>query len=206
MKFANSTSSLILALMLALATVKVWAQDGAPAPCAMALAPQQVEDWANAEVVDFVEETLETQNVKLDLGLMLDIVVPPGYDEHEAEFLARRKRALEELLPLIEEMQAGLTNLEPFPMRLAKLARKYDSADAVEDLALRKKQKAAALGVMLRMFSIPVEQHYIDLIARGDHSYELKQNLGRSLAKIFKSDPSWRPSLDRAMRKAGVGY
>ncbi len=182
------------------------ANDGGGCTAALALAPQAVEEWTIEATDEFVVEEFTEQKQSIDLGLALDILVPPGYAEHEADFLARRKKAFDELLPLIDELQAGLLDTESFPLRLARLARKYDRSNELEDEEAAKKQKAAVLVTMMKIFSIPVEHHYMELIATGEHSKELKQKLGRSLARIFKHDPGWRPFLDKAMKKANVNY
>lgn len=148
---------------------------------------------------EVVHELYVTDANQLDVDFLIGLVIPKGYAETEAEFKEARARALTEILPLVEKLKRDMLDMESFEKKLARLAEKYDETQD-------KKDKAAVLYTLVRMFSIPVEYHYINLIADGPYSKDLKSALSRALRKIFRLDTTWIAPLERAMQKAGVSY
>lgn len=143
--------------------------------------------------------TIATQEDELDL--MLSITLPPGYRENESAFLAARERARKHLIPLLEAIKKSLKNMDPgltFAERLMRLARHYDDPHTSND------EKTAVITQMMKMFSISVEHHYINLITEKSLSENFKRSMYRALTLIFKHDPSWQPPLEQAMRNAGL--
>jgi hypothetical protein len=133
-----------------------------------------------------------------DIQVLTGLKLPKGLAENRARFQQARAQALAELGPRLarirknlELMNSGLT----FEERLHWLGHQYDEEKKGEE-------KVAILAQMISMFSIPVEGIYMKLISSGSQSIEMKEALYAKLAKIFKHDPSWRPYLDEAMRKA----
>lgn len=141
------------------------------------------------------EQALVRQNKRLTI--LSGLVIPEIYARTKADFVRDRALGLE-ILKRVEIIEAELTFIDlPFELKLKFLAERFDSNP-------EPKEKAAVLAKMIDMFSIPVEYHYINLIAKGTHSAQLKKALYKALSKIFRNDTSWQPPLDRAMAQAGL--
>jgi hypothetical protein len=151
-------------------------------------------------LVEQTESIATTSGFSLDAEFLTGLVLPSGYQENEAAFKAARKRAIEELLPRLAEVQKSLDMLHSgmtFKERLFWLGHRYDEAPEIP-------QKTAVLAAMMKNFSIANELHYMDLIANGTHSVELKKALYKALTKIFLNDRTWQAPLESAMKRAGI--
>lgn len=139
---------------------------------------------------------------KQDFEFLTGLVLPKGYAENKAAFEAARARAQKEFLPRLEKIRKAMEHLNPdmtFKEKLWWLGNRFDGAPEPED-------RVAILSRMLSIFSIKVENIYMELLEESHHSPELKLALYKGLAKIFKNDRSWMPYLDRAMRASGVAH
>jgi hypothetical protein len=167
---------------------------------ALQLARQQMTDELILDDI-VVEEQVTTGFMDLTkIDFIFAFTLPAGYEENHARFEAERKQALQDLLPRLKKIRASFDYINPnmtFKERLHWLGHYYDEATDISD-------KNATLTEMMSLFTIRVEHVYMDLIASGTQSSELKSALYRALARLFKFDPSWRPALDQAMRTAGL--
>jgi hypothetical protein len=161
---------------------------------------EESETIVTETVVEDNERITDPIAFNLDAEFLTGLVLPEGYEKNAEAFKAAKKRAIEELLPRLEQVQRSLDMLHSgmtFKERLFWLGHRYDEAPEIP-------QKAAILATMMKNFSIPVEWHYMELITEGTHSVELKRALYKSMTKIFRNDPSWQPPLEGAMRRAGL--
>lgn len=146
-------------------------------------------------------EEVVTMGKKLDVKTLIGLELPKGYAENREAFLAARQKAQTELLPRLEKLRAGMDLIGKtwtFRERLWWLADQYDQSVEEQD-------KTVALATMLRMFSIPVEHYYIELITTRQGSVELKTRLAQALEDIFfKTDPSWTGPLNRALHQVNL--
>jgi hypothetical protein len=148
-----------------------------------------------------IADDIELLQTSGEFDVLFNFSVPQVYGELNSTFIENRKQASDILLNhykkvRLNKMLSIPSSAEmPLLQKLEWLAKQYELGTTPEE-------KAIPVNIMLKMFSISVENIYMIFLRESDSSKEVKRDLYTQLEKKFGTDPSWLSPLRNA-RTAG---